>query len=168
MVPWLKFIHIAAIAIWSAGLISIPGLCLQRAHVTSKHQLIRLQHTVRFAFVALISPAAFIAVASGTALIFLEQLFIPWLSVKLACVGALVFIHTLTGLVIIRLFRDGEIYPLWRFVATTAITLLVILAILYFVLVKPDLNLEKMLPKALSEPGALERLVHDINPWMKP
>ena len=55
---------IAAIAIWTAGLISLPSLYVQRAHVTSDDALYRMQRMTRFAFVALISPAAFIAVTS--------------------------------------------------------------------------------------------------------
>lgn len=166
MIVWFKFIHIAAIAIWAAGLICLPGLYVQRAHVTDKDQLYRLQRMVRFAYVGLISPAAFVAIASGTGLIFLQAVFTPWFSAKLGLVATLVVIHALTGLVIIRLFRDGEVYPAWRFVSVTILTLAIVTGILFLVLVKPVLNLP--FPAVLGEPGALQRLIGDLNPWPRP
>lgn len=167
MIAWLKFIHIATVAVWMAGLVSLPGLYVQRAHVADNEQLYRLQRTVRFAYLALMSPAAFLAVASGTGLIFLREVFEPWLSAKLALVGTLALLHSLTGLVIIRLFKEGEVYPVWRFLAVTVLTMVLILAVLYLVLAKPSLGAD-VLPAALSEPGALRRMLEDLNPWRRP
>lgn len=166
MILWLKFIHIAAISVWAAGLVSLPGLYVQRARVAGDDQLFTLQRIVRAAYVGLISPAAFLAVASGTALIFLRETFVPWFSAKLALVAVMVLLHALTGLVIIRLFREGEVYPVWRFAAVTGLTVLVVLAILVLVLAKPDLDLA--LPPVLSEPGGLARLADRLNPWTTP
>jgi protoporphyrinogen IX oxidase len=166
VIVWLKLIHIATVAIWMAGLVSLPGLYVQRAYVVDDDQLFRLQRMVRFAYLALMSPAAFIAVASGTALIFLREVFEPWLSAKLALVGALTLLHSLTGLVIIRLFKEGEIYPVWRFVAATVVTVVLVLGVLFLVLAKPSLDAD-LLPAAFSEPGALRRLLEDINPWRR-
>jgi uncharacterized membrane protein len=160
---WLKLLHLAAIAIWSAGLISLPGLYLQRAHVPDRAAKHRLQAMVRFLYVAIVSPAAFVAVASGTALIFVRQSFEPWFTLKLVFVGALATIHILTGLVILRLFEAGNVYPVWRFVTVTAATLLVVAAILVVVLAKP--HLPDLLPAQLSEPGALRRLAGGLNPF---
>src|SRR5690606_32129029 len=106
---WLKTLHLAAIAIWSAGLLGLPGLFVGRTHVPDEQSKHRLQAAVRFLYVGIVSPAAFVAVGSGTALIFLRQSFEPWFTLKLALVGALVTIHILTGLVIIRLFEAGNV-----------------------------------------------------------
>lgn len=162
---WVKTLHIATIAVWAAGLICLPGLYLQRAHVPDEASLHRLQAVVRFLYVAVISPAAFVAVGSGTALIFLRQTFEPWFSLKLAFVGAMVVLHILTGLVIIRLFEEGNVYPVWRFAAVTALTVLVVTAILALVLAKPDLP--DALPEAMSEPGALGRIADGLNPFRR-
>ena len=162
---WVKAIHLAAIAFWAAGLISLPTLYVQRAHVADEPSLHRLQAMVRFLYVAVISPAAFVAVGSGMALIFLRQTFEPWFSLKLALVGAMVTIHILTGLVIIRLFEEGNVYPLWRFAAVTATTVAVVTAILAVVLAKPDLP--DLLPQAMSEPGALRRIADGLNPFRR-
>ena len=162
---WLKLLHLAAIAVWSAGLICLPALYVQRAHVADKDSKHRLQAMVRFLYVAILSPAAFVAVGSGTALIFVRQSFEPWFTLKLVFVGALVTIHILTGLVIVRLFETGNVYPVWRFVAVTAATLLVVGAILFVVLAKPDLP--DLMPAEMAEPGALKRLIGDLNPFRR-
>lgn len=160
---WLKLLHLAAIALWSAGLICLPGLYLQRAHVPNRASKHRLQAMVRFLYVAILSPAAFVAVGSGIVLIFVRQSFAPWFTLKLALVGALVTIHILTGIVIIRLFEAGNLYPVWRFVAVTAVTVLVVAAILIVVLAKPDLP--ALFPAEMAEPGALKRLLGGLNPF---
>lgn len=165
MVAILKFIHIASVAIWMAGLVSLPGLFVQRARIADASELLSLQRMVRHAYLALMSPAAFVAIASGTVLIFLRAAFEPWLSTKLALVGLLVLIHILTGLVIIRLFDRGETYPVWRFAAETVASLMLVTGVLYLVLAKPDIAAS---PSVFTEPGGLARLVGEINPWRKP
>lgn len=162
---WLKVVHLAAIAIWSGGLICLPGLYVQRAHVPDRQSLHRLQAMVRFLYVAVMSPAAFVAIGSGIALIFLRQTFENWFSLKLALVGVMVMIHILTGLVVIRLFDKGQVYPVWRFVAVTVVTVAVVSAILTVVLAKPDVP--NLLPRAMSEPGALGRLLEPFNPFRR-
>lgn len=166
MIAILKFVHIAAIAIWTAGLISLPSLYVQRAHVENDDALYRMQRMTRFAFVVLISPAAFIAVASGIALSFMREVFAPWFSWKLAFVGLLAIFHVFSGLVVIRLFKKGEVYPAWRFVVATASCCAVVLAILILVLAKeaPQFNL----PAVMYEPGGLQRLLEPFNPWATP
>ncbi|MCJ8150122.1 CopD family protein (plasmid) [Shinella sp. H4-D48] len=166
MIALAKFLHIAAIAIWAAGVVSLPGLYVQRAHVKDEDALLRLQRLVRFAYIGIISPAAFVAVLTGTMLIFLRQTFEAWFSIKLALVGVFAILHVLTGLVVIRLFRDGEIYPPWRFVTATVLSGGVVVAIFFIVLAKPTVDLA--LIDVLSEPGGLKRLYDEFNPWGKP
>ena len=168
MIAWLKLIHIGAIAIWMAGLIGLPGLYVQRTHVTDDDQLFRLQRMVRFAFLRLVSPAAFVAVATGIGLIFARAAFEPWLSAKLALVGALVLAHTLVGLVMIRLFNKGEIYPVWRVIMATTVTATLISGVLFLVLAKPRLDVAHLVPAAMSEPGALREIILDLSPWPRP
>lgn len=166
MIALLKVIHIGTIAIWAAGLISLPGLYVKRVHVTND-DLHRLHGMVRFAYVSIISPAAFLAIGSGIALIFMRETFEPWFSLKLAFVAALVVAHSLSGLVVIRLFDEGEEFPVWRCVLAMILTIAVVVAILALVLAKPVIPLD-LLPSALSEPGALHRIVDSVNPWRTP
>nr|WP_246665576.1 CopD family protein [Shinella sp. AETb1-6] len=144
----------------------MPGLYVQRAHAKDEDALLRLQRLVRFAYIGIISPAAFVAVLTGTMLIFLRQTFEPWFSVKLALVGLLAILHVLTGLVVIRLFREGEIYPTWRFITATILSGGVVIAIFFIVLAKPAMDLA--LFDVLSEPGGLKRLYDEFNPLRKP
>lgn len=164
---WLKFAHIMGIMIWSAGLVCLPGLYVQRANVASGPSLHQLQRLVRFLYVAAISPAAFVAIGTGTALIFLRETWAPWFGAKLFFVGLMALIHILTGLVIIRLFDDGQIYPVWRFLFFTAVTVAIVAAILFLVLAKPDLAalLPAGLPGWLAEPGGLGRSLGDLSPF---
>ncbi|OJF98188.1 hypothetical protein AX761_12595 [Rhizobium sp. 58] len=166
MMVVIKFVHIATIAIWAAGLLSLPGLYVQRAHIRKDDDLYRLQKIVRFSYVRILSPAAFLAIATGTGLIFLQQPYSPWFSAKLALVGILVVIHVATGLVIAKLFDDGEVYPVWRFYTVTVLSGLVVGGILFFVLARPNIRLT--VPAVLSEPGALKRVISDLSPWEIP
>lgn len=163
MIVWLKFLHISAIAIWAAGLIGLPGLFLQRTGLAGD-SLFRLQNLVRFAYVAIISPAAFLAIASGTALVFLNETFAPWFLLKLALIVLMVAAHTRTGMIIVRLFHDNQSYPMWRTITATIAVTLVITAILIVVLMKPAID-DDLLPRALSQPGALRSIVTNIIPW---
>lgn len=162
---WVKVIHIAAISLWSAGLICLPTLYVQRAHVPNEKSLHRLQALVRFLYVGAMSPAAFLGIGTGTALIFLRETWAPWFGVKLVFVGVMTVIHILTGIVIIRLFNEGQVYPVWRFVAVTSVTVVVVSVVLFLVLGKP--GLPDLLPSALGEPGALQRIFHALNPFQR-
>lgn len=163
---FVKFLHIMAISVWAAGLVSLPGLYVQRAKIDRDHDLYRLQKIVRFSYVRVLSPAAFIAIATGTGLIFLQNPFSAWFSMKLALVGVMVVIHVMTGLVIIRLFNKGEVYPVWRFVSVTIASGIVVCGILFLVLARPEAPFS--LPSGWSDPGALKRIVSDISPWEIP
>lgn len=166
MIALVKFIHFMAISIWVSGLISLPSLYVQRARVHNDDDRFRLQKIVRFSYVKILSPAAFIAVASGTTLIFLQSTYLSWFSAKLVLVAGLVLIHVLTGLVIIRLFDEGEVYPPWRFVTVTALSIIISVGIVYLALAKPEIP--ALLPEWVLEPGALKRILDPLIPWKTP
>ena len=153
---WVKGLHIVAIAFWSGALICLPGLYVQRAVVPDGPSLHRLHAMVRFLYVAIMSPSAFVAVGSGTALVFMQATFEPWFSVKLALVGVMVMAHILTGLVILRLFDEGAVYPVWRFLAATFAILSIVVLILIVVLAKPEIP--DLFPPEMRRPGALRDL----------
>lgn len=158
---WVKGLHLAAIAFWVAGLVCLPGLYLRRTRVRDRDSFHRLHALVRFLYVGIVSPAAFLAVASGTALVFLRQTFDVWFFLKLAFVAVLVVLHVLAGTVIVSLFRRGRTYPLWRRIVAVTAVLLASGAILLLVLAKPDLA--GLLPAILYEPGGLRRLAGALN-----
>ncbi|MBB5423103.1 putative membrane protein [Paraburkholderia sp. JPY158] len=104
MTTLLKFIHLAAIAIWSGGLLVLPYLFWQRRGLAAGTELDRLHRITRLVFVELTSPAAFVAIASGTALIFLQATFVEWFTAKMVFVGIMAMLHVLAGLVLHDLF----------------------------------------------------------------
>lgn len=165
MTELLKVVHVAAISVWCAGLLCLPSLYIQRRNMNRTVDLHRLQAMVRFAYIVIVSPLAFVAVASGTVLVFTEQVFAPWFAMKLAFVGMMAFAHVLMGLVVIRLFREGEDYPIWRFALATVLTGGIITCVLWLVLAKPEIP---SLSEDIFRPGALPDLIAPINPWTTP
>ena len=157
MTAWLKAVHIIAIAFWCGSLFVIPGLFAQRGERPHGPDLYRLQTLTRAVYTYVASPSAFIAVATGTGLIFVQNVFTPWFALKLAFVGALVILHVRHGFVILHLYEKDRRYAVWRnVVALTAVTGIAT-AILTIVLTKPNLDLTR-LPAFLREPGALQSL----------
>lgn len=161
----LKFAHIVAIALWSGGLICLPFLYRQRRRLEG-NALYRLHNFVRFFYVKLVSPAAFVAVVSGIFLIFVQATFVPWFSVKLLLVGILVFIHVLSGLVILRLFEPGQSYPASRRNIVTVLTTSVIAAILITVLGKPQWVTADWITDFFA-PGALGEMFPFLTAWLR-
>lgn len=137
---WFKFVHAAAVCLWAAGLICFPFLIRQRNDAGTMTDLHRLHSMARFFFVVLLSPAAFIAIGSGIALIFLRQTFVEWFSLKLLCVGLLTIIHLLTGRIILRSFEVEATITTWHYPAMTTATVIVVTTIMALVLAKPHID----------------------------
>lgn len=152
---WLvKAVHIAAIAIWSGGLVSLPVLMLRRRGLTGEavHDLHRI---VRYLHVEIVSPAAFVAVIAGMALIFMREIFFVWFIAKLYFVAVLVACHLGLGQMISRTFLLDR--PMGRVTVSFTIVaaLIGITGVLFFVLAKPILSLTAIAGEA-AEPGWLE------------
>jgi len=139
---WLKALHIAALAIWGGGLLALPGLTtreLRVAAATADDPLERIwaHRMSRFLYDAIVSPAAVVAIASGTALIFVTRPLDGWLFLKLAAVTGLVVTHMGVG----RLIDQAEApeFRATRFVtrALSVSTLVFLCIILLLVLQKP-------------------------------
>jgi protoporphyrinogen IX oxidase len=159
VITLLKFIHLGAIAIWSGGLIVLPFLFWQRRTLTAGTELDRLHRITRLVYVELTSPAAFVAIASGTALIFLQATFVEWFSLKMVLVGIMAMLHVVAGLVLHQLFLpDGRFSRLSAIALSTAYVV-VIIGIIWIVLAKPHLDSNLFAPH-LFEPGGLARWLH--------
>ncbi len=146
----VKALHIAALIIWCAGLIGLP-LMLSKHEIgegqASYSQLRLLTHR-GYAYLA--TPAAIVAIAAGTALIFLNEVFTLWMFVKLLAVGVLVSLHAWIGhLVVLMSERRGQYAPrsALPMLVPIAITML---TILFLVLGKPVLD--NFAPGWLSQP----------------
>jgi uncharacterized membrane protein len=161
----LKLLHVGTISLWSAGLLALPFIYRQRRGLGGD-DLYRLHIFTRYFYVGFVSPAAFVAIGTGTALIFLRETFVAWFSLKLLLVAGMTGIHLFSGLLILRLFEPEGHYPRWRFVAVTALTLLVVSGILGLVLAKPVLGPVQPL-EDVFEPGSLSQAFANFTAWMR-
>lgn len=159
MTTFLKFVHIATIAVWAGGLIVLPYLFWQRRLFAAGPELDRLHRVTRFVYVAMTSPAAFVAIGSGTALIFLQSAFREWFTLKMVLVGAMVMLHVLAGLVAMRVFAPDGRFGSRSCVALTTLYLVLIVAIIWVVLAKPAIDSTQFATE-LFKPGALA-------PWLR-
>ena len=161
----LKFLHAATISLWSAGLLALPFIYRQRRGLEGD-DLYRLHIFTRYFYVGFVSPSAFVAIGTGTALIFLRETYVAWFSWKLLLVTVMTGIHLFSGLLILKLFEPHGRYPRWRFVAITAMTLLVVGGILGLVLGKPEIGPVRPLQE-FFEPGSLEQAFASFTAWMR-
>lgn len=162
MIAWTKAVHIIALMVWCAGLVMLPTIYVHRNGLRGD-QLHDLHRLARVVFINITSPAAFVAVIAGTALIFMRNTFTVWMALKLLAVGLLAAFHVREGYIILHLFdRDGR-YARWRQIAATTATLCSIGAILWLVLAKPSIGTDE-LPRWILEPGGLQSLLETINP----
>lgn len=151
MIAALKFFHIAALSIWCAGLVGLPLLLARHHPADDQHRFSRWRLVTHVAYVGVVTPAAVIAISLGTALVFLRDVFVPWMFVKLALVGLLVLAHAWIGHVTLQ---AGERQGDYR--APPAAPLLVVsgvamLVILILVLGKPFVG-EGIVPPWLLNP----------------
>jgi protoporphyrinogen IX oxidase len=166
-VVWLKLLHVVSLAVWAGGLLLMPLLLGQRRAAGEGPPLNRLHAFTRFAYVTVISPAAFVAIGSGTALIFAREVYTAWFAVKLVLVGLLVALHVWIGLVVLSIFEENGGFARWR-VGTSVVTLaLVMSGILWAVLAKPELSLD-LVPDVFHQPGGLRALAAGFIPGLTP
>jgi protoporphyrinogen IX oxidase len=160
---YLKAVHIAALIVWCGGLLVIPALFAKRGKADTDPELWHLQGFTRFLYVGITSPAAFIAVASGTGLIFAREVFTAWFAMKLLAVGALVIVHVRIGFVVLKVFDEGKTYSLLRCMTATGIAATVMSTILWLVLMKPAIEIGP-LPEWATTPGGLQSLSETMIP----
>jgi protoporphyrinogen IX oxidase len=136
--PWLKLLHITAVVLWCGALLYLPA-AIAAASGTGPAAVFERpgQRVLRSLFTLVVTPAALVAIASGTAIFVLHGPLASWLIVKLAAVGLLVLGHAACGLLILRAERGEAAYlrTLSGLVAVSSLTWLA--AIAGLVLMKP-------------------------------
>jgi len=139
---WLKALHISALTLWCAGLFYLPGLFMLHPRTRSHADYHRLRIMTRYSFIMVISPAAVIAIISGTLLVYVRGLQGEWLAMKLVAVTLMVFFHLYCGGILAKL-RDpkerGMRHPLIH-LATVIVPTILIPLVLWLVLAKPTLR----------------------------
>ncbi len=164
---WIsKLLHLVAISVWAGGLVVVPFLLWQRRGLMGE-PLHRLHRMVRTLYVVILSPAAFVAIASGITLIFLQTTFVEWFSVKLVIVGILVALHVWAGLLILQVFDPGGQISRGGAVSMTVATLATVTGVLVIVLWKPQIDAVALAPD-LFHPGRLAEILAPVSAWVRP
>lgn len=150
-VPLFKTLHLIALSVWCGGLIALPMMLSRHDSLISQDDYKVVRQKTHITYTMIVTPAAIIAVIAGTWLIFLRQVFEPWLLAKLVFVALLLLLHVRIGHSIVRIAeKPGDHTPPNPSLATTGV-LVCATAILLFVLGKPDLDWVDM-PRWLLEP----------------
>lgn len=155
-----KALHIATIIVWCAGLLALPTLLAQHEPGDSQTRYGRLRRFTHYGYTRIVAPAAVIAIAAGTALVFLREAFVPWMFAKLLVVGLLVATHAVIGGVIVRMGetrQDTAIRPL----PVLSVLAVLIAAILLLVLAKPALDVSG-LPDWIESPRGRQLPVDEV------
>ena len=101
-VPWLKVLHISAVTVWCAALLYLP---LALAAARADERLVQ-RRVLRLLFTSVATPAALVAIASGTLIFLWQGPLASWLVAKLAVVSLVVLAHASMGVLVLR-SEDG-------------------------------------------------------------
>lgn len=143
MIALLKGLHIGALSLWCAGLVALP-IILQvygrREEVRTQVGFSEFRLLVHAAYTRVVTPAAVVAIAAGTALIFAVGLTEAWLAAKLLAVVGMVLVHAWLGHLAARSTEERGCYRMPPALLSLPASLLCMGAVLYLVLAKPDLQ----------------------------
>jgi len=106
--PLLKLLHFIALIGWCGALLYLPALIA--AGTRSSEALFYRDHAhlTRLVFTLVATPAALLAIGSGTLLFVQGSVFDPWLILKLSAVAGMVLCHALCGVLILRIEQTPE------------------------------------------------------------
>ncbi|TNC61038.1 CopD family protein [Rubellimicrobium roseum] len=155
IVPHLKALHVGMLALWTAGLFALPRMLSRHDPVLGQVDYARIRRATHYGFSFVVTPAAVLAIASGTVLIFLREVFVLWMFAKLVAVAGLVAFHAWVGHTIVAVAEtEGSHTPPEPLMPTLLLSVPV-LTILTLVLAKPELG-EIPMPGWLSEPRGIQ------------
>lgn len=137
--PLLKLFHFVALICWCGALLYLPALIAAGTRVNDALFYRDHAHLTRMIFTLVATPAALLAIGSGTLLFVRDAVFAPWLILKLSAVAGMVLCHALCGVLVLRIERFPE-RAIGRecLVIGVLITALIAMA-LWLVLAKPAL-----------------------------
>jgi protoporphyrinogen IX oxidase len=136
---WLLVLHIMALLFWAVGLLYLP--LLLAASGAGHAELTRLpsrhDSVARFVFTHIATPAALLAIITGTLVFLAGRTVSFWLIAKLSVVTLLVICHVVAGLLVLRA-EDETAQPLRRgYWILAGVLCLLMTTILWIVLAKP-------------------------------
>lgn len=153
LIPHIKALHISFLAVWVAGLIGLPRMLARHDHAIVQAEFSQIRRATHYGYIWIVTPAAVVAIASGTALLFMREVFTVWVFAKLVLVTGLVAMHAWVGHTIVEVAEtEGQHEPPEPLLSTVIIAGLV-MGILFLVLAKPELNEVNMPPWLLKPLG---------------
>jgi len=135
--PLLKLLHFTALFVWCGTLLYLPALIAASCRATQATERPGHPELNRSIFNLVATPAALLAIGSGTALFLRDGTFGVWLVAKLTAVAVMVICHALCGLLILQCERQPRPALTIACAALGGITLGMIAATLWLVLAKP-------------------------------
>lgn len=136
---WFLLLHILALITWCASLLYLPVL-ISGIH-TEQIQIVEPRHkygsVARFVFTHIATPAALVAIISGTVVFLFNRTIEVWLIAKLTLVTGLVISHAFAGLLLLHT-QDRSTKPIrqWCWLLSGVVCVLIV-AIIWVVLAKP-------------------------------
>jgi protoporphyrinogen IX oxidase len=155
IVPHLKAIHITALVIWCAGLFALLRMLARHDPAIGQIDYSRIRRATHYGYTYFITPSALIAIATGTGLIFVREVFVLWMFTKLVFVALLVAFHAWVGHVLVAVAETDGAHTPPEPTIPGLVLVVPILAILALVLGKPDLT-DIPLPGWLLEPQGVQ------------
>lgn len=110
MITFFKSLHFTALLLWTAALLAMPIVLRRAGELASQQEFNAYRRTVFWGYVGAMTPAAVIAIASGTVLVFLRETFTVWFMVKLLGVGLMVVAHAWLGHAVSMSGESGGTY----------------------------------------------------------
>ncbi|WP_188055690.1 CopD family protein [Sphingosinithalassobacter sp. CS137] len=157
----VKGLHIAGVLLWGAGLLALPLMLAEHDRCDDQNEYARVRRFTHYGYTHLLTPAAVIAVAAGTALIFLRGVFVPWMFAKLVLVGVLVALHAWIGNTVVRMGEENNRSQPPPTPLLVAFAAMLLTSIVLLVLAKPDIR-EDVLPDLLRTPQQRQLPVPDV------
>ncbi|MGZ4957919.1 MAG: CopD family protein [Methylomonas sp.] len=133
---WLLLLHISAVLCWCGSLLYLPALVAGTAYRQTDMEQEHQQALMLLVYRLFATPAALIAVASGTVLFITRGVTEQWLMLKLLLVTLLVMCHALIGWLMLTQKMSGKSIKLSCLMLRLGAAVL-IPAIVGLVLVKP-------------------------------
>lgn len=134
---WLKAAHFATLLVWAGSLFYLPALLAAHPRTAAGPPFVRLRHMARFTYLAVASPAAILAIISGSLLVVVADAHGGWLVLKLAVVALMAAFHILCGHLVAAMREHPVSHGPAALASLVVIPALLVPATFYLVLGKP-------------------------------
>lgn len=135
--PLLKLLHFATLICWCGTLLYLPALIAAGTRRSDALFYRDHAHLTRMVFTLVATPAALLAIGSGTALLLQDERFGYWLILKLSTVAGMVVCHALCGVLLLKIERQPSVGVTVQCSLLGAMLVALIGGTLWLVLAKP-------------------------------